>query len=588
MLYPKNTVTRTLISLDGMWKFQPEDGTIDPGKPLPAPQWMAVPGSFNSQTPDAKFNNRTGYFWYETTLVIPADQAQKRNVLHFGSVTHSCEVFLNGKKIGSHVGGFTPFEIDISVFAKAGDNDLKVRVSNILDNTTLPSADYHDGTVQPRFDFFNFAGIHRPVRLYSTNQTYLETIQVPYETDLVQTTVMPKITVHGDFASCQVSILDENNEVIDTTDSLTGELHISDTHLWQVGKAYLYQLRVSLFDENANLLDTYTHQFGVRTVAVKHNKFLVNGKPVYFQGFGRHEDFIASGKGLNLPLLNLDYQIMKDLGANSYRTSHYPYSEEAMQQADREGFLIIDEVPAVGFFLGFNVDLADKRVAKSTWDVLDPQANHEQALREMINRDVDHPCVVMWSIANEPAGHQAGAHEYFEPLCKLAKSLDWQKRPITWADIGNDDWDVDKIADLFDVICLNRYFGWYSEHGDLAAAKQALSENIEHWHGRFPDKPLLFTEFGADTVAGLHNLEREPYSEEYQTDLIAAYFDVFDKYPYIIGEQLWNFADFKTSDSLIRVNGNLKGVFTRDRQPKQVAGLLKDRWTHGVEDRAAK
>lgn len=179
-------------------------------------------------------------------------------------------------------------------------------------------------------------------------------------------------------------------------------------------------------------------------------------------------------------------------------------------------------------------------------------------------------------------------HEYFEPLCKLAKSLDWQKRPITWADIGNDDWNVDRIADLFDVICLNRYFGWYSEHGDLAAAKQVLSENIEHWHDRFPDKPLLFTEFGADTVAGLHKLEREPYSEEYQTDLIAAYFDVFDKYPYIIGEQLWNFADFKTSDSLIRVNGNLKGVFTRDRQPKQVAGLLKDRWTHGVEDRAAK
>lgn len=144
--------------------------------------------------------------------------------------------------------------------------------------------------------------------------------------------------------------------------------------------------------------------------------------PFYFKGFGRHEDSLARGKGVNLPLVNLDYHIMKKMGANSFRTSHYPYDEEAMRLADRMGFVVIDEVPAVGLFENFNVSLGGRMQAGETWVHMNTMKNHKHALREMIERDHDHPSVVMWSVANEPASHEPGAHEYFKEIIDYTKN----------------------------------------------------------------------------------------------------------------------------------------------------------------------
>lgn len=141
MLYPEQTATRTLEDLSGMWKFKPETTSVDPTKPLSDTVWMAVPASFNEQTMDKQLRQRDGYFWYETTFNVPQDQLKKRNVLHFGSVSQSCTIYLNGQEVMHHVGGFTPFEADVSHHLRAGKNDLKVRVSNLLDNTTLPAGD---------------------------------------------------------------------------------------------------------------------------------------------------------------------------------------------------------------------------------------------------------------------------------------------------------------------------------------------------------------------------------------------------------------------------------------------------------------
>ncbi|MDD6864457.1 MAG: beta-glucuronidase [Lactobacillus sp.] len=589
MLYPKMTATRTLTTLDGMWQFQPEKHVQDPAEPLDNPTWVAVPGSFNSQLLDEELNNSVGYFWYATTFQMPLEQLKRQNFLRFGSVSHQAEVYLNGHLVTKHVGGFTPFEANIDKFLKEGTNDLKVRVCNILDDTTLPSAKYdrESGKITYRFDFFNFTGIHRPVRLYSTNETYLTSVHVNYQTDLKQTVVTPQVKINGVYDHCEYVILDQNGKkVVKAKDN--EKLLISDTHLWQPNHGYLYQLVVNVMDEEGELLDTYTKEFGVRTVKVTKNQFLINDKPFYFQGFGKHEDFFASGKGLNMPLITLDHQILKSLGANSYRTSHYPYSEEQMQQADRDGIVIIDEVPAVGLFVGFNVNVEIPQKGQTTWNTLKTATNHELAIKEMMERDVDHPAVVMWSLANETAGHEDGAHEYYAPLVKLARSLDPQHRPMTWIDIMVDSAEKNQIGDLFDVICLNRYYGWYVAHGDLETAGKMLTAEIKKWHERYPEKPIMFTEFGADTVSGMHTINHSPYSEEYQTDFYRMYFKVFDQFDYIVGEQLWAFADFQTSSSMIRVDGNLKGVFTRDRRPKQVVGLLKQRWLHDYDDRCHK
>lgn len=585
MLYPQQTATRTLEDLSGMWKFRAETEPIDATKPLSDFVWMAVPASFNDQTMDQKLRNHLGYFWYETGFNVPVDQLNKRNVLRFGSVTHNAEVYVNGKLVVSHTGGFMPFEVDVTEQLVAGENDLKVRFNNLLDNSTLPSAalakDGDKYKMQTRFDFYNYSGIHRPVRLYTTGATYLDHIWVNYTVDGEVTKIHPEIHVAGDYVTATVEVIDEAEEVVANSESLDGELTIEHTHRWQSMNAYLYKLRVTLRGKDNELLDTYTKEFGVRTIKVENGKILVNEKPVYLTGFGRHEDSLASGKGLNMPLVNMDYQIMKNMGANSFRTSHYPYSEESMQQADREGFLVIDEVPAVSLFETFNVAVGIDMKKGETWKHLTTHENHKQALSEMIERDSDHPSVIMWSVANEPASHEDGAHEYFEEMINYTKELDNQKRPVTVVNIQFADADHDLIGDLLDVICLNRYFGWYIDFADLEAAKRDLKSELEKWHQLYPDKPIMFTEFGGDTVDGMHSLLRVPYSEEYQVDYYKANFEVFDELDYVVGEQLWAYADFVTDPGMIRIGGeNRKGIFTRDRKPKMVVHYLKDRWTN--------
>lgn len=583
MLYPEQTATRFVESLDGMWKFKSETTTVDPNKGLCDYQWMAVPASFNDQTLDKKLRDKIGYFWYETNFNVPSSQLRQRNVLYFGGVSQNVTVYVNGDKLGNHVGGYTPFEFDVTDFVHGGLNNLKLRVDNLLDASTLPSSDLNEKNgkydLKTRFDFYNYLGVNRPVKLYTTGNTYLEHIAVNYTINGEDTIVTPDLRILGSYDHLCYKILDQEGNQIVSKDS--APLVINNAHRWEPGKGYLYQLVVDVFDIDNNLIDTYSKEFGIRTIVVKNNTFLINGRPFYFTGFGRHEDSLAHGKGINLPQTNLDFQIMKWMGANSLRTSHYPYSEEAIRQADREGIVVIEEVPAVGLFENFHVNLAQKETNGSTWRHLTTMKNHKLALKEMIERDHDSPSVVMWSVANEPASHEDGAYDYFKEIIDYTKGLDPQERPVTIANIFMAKANNDKVAKLLDVICLNRYYGWYIDFDDFDKAKDDLSVELNEWHTKYPDTPILMTEFGADTIDGVHSLLHQPYSEEFQTDFYKAVFEIFDQYDYVIGEQLWTFADFATSPTMIRANSqNNKGIFTRDRRPKNVVQFLKNRWIH--------
>ena len=172
----------------------------------------------------------------------------------------------------------------------------------------------------------------------------------------------------------------------------TGRFTVSDASFWSMESPYLYKLSITLMDGDVRI-DQYQLDIGIRTVEVKGTELLLNGEPVYLKGFGRHEDFYVSGRALNQPLIVKDYSLMKWIGANSYRTSHYPYSEEEMQMADREGMLIIDEIPAVSLnFFGSEDDIQTRLTMC------------KQQLQELIQRDKNHPSVIMWSVANEPFG----------------------------------------------------------------------------------------------------------------------------------------------------------------------------------------
>ena len=589
MLYPIVTETRQVIDLNGIWSFYLDDETkeVDVTQPLETEDVMAVPGSYNDQAVLSAIRNHAGSVWYERDFIIPNTLHDERLVLRFGSATHQATVYVNGQKVVEHKGGFMPFEAEINDAVQKGKNRLLVEVSSLLDHTTLPVGNYSETTdengtikrqVDENFDFFNYAGLHRPVKIYTTSKTYIKDIVLNPSVSGKDASVKTTVDVVGDYDAIKVSILDETGREVATSDKADSAIDLKDVHLWQPLNAYLYTARVEVSSQG-EVRDVYEEPFGIRSVEVKDSQFLINGEPFYFKGFGKHEDGYYNGRGLNESLNVMDMNLMKWIGANSFRTSHYPYSEEMMRLADRQGLVVIDETPAVGLLSGFSAMLSGAGKEVNTWEEMDTTEAHEQVLRELIARDKNHACVVMWSIANEAASYQEGAREYFEPLIQLTKELDPQKRPTTLVLIMTSMPDTDLVIDLVDVISLNRYYSWYVDNGDIAAGEKALRQELQDWKEKYPEKPVLFTEYGADTVAGFHAIDDIPFTEEYQVRYYEMYHNVFDDFDQIIGEQVWNFADFETKVGVNRVQGNKKGIFTRQRQPKMIAHELRKRWT---------
>lgn len=589
MLYPIITETREVIDLNGIWKFKLDKGNGFNEKwyenKLEAAINMPVPASYNDLVEGTEYRDHIGWVWYERDFIVQERLFSERVVLRFGSVTHTAKVYVNGKLVVEHKGGFTPFEAEINDFIVKGKNRVTVAVNNIVDESTLPVGMYSEYEVpgfgkvvknSPNFDFFNYAGIHRPVKIYTTPKVFIKdiTIQTDYKDTIGNVKYDIELSAEADV---KISVVDQEGNLVALSDRTTGEISIDQVRLWEPLKAYLYTLRVELFS-NTKLIDTYEEFFGVRTVEVKKGKFLINNKPFYFKGFGKHEDSHVHGRGFDEALNVKDINLLKWSGANSFRTSHYPYSEELMRLADKEGIVIIDETPAVGLHLNFMAVSLNGGKARDTWKELKTFEHHKDIINELIARDKNHPSVVMWSIANEAATHEEGAYEYFKPLVDLAKELDPQKRPVTIVTEQMSSPERCKVADIIDVLALNRYYGWYIDGGNLELAKVKLNSELEEWNKRCPDKPIMFTEYGADTVAGFHDTTPVMFTEEYQVEYLKANHEIVDRFTNFVGEQVWNFTDFATSQGIIRVQGNKKGVFTRDRKPKLAAHFLRNRW----------
>lgn len=597
MLYPILTPSRMLSDLGGTWDFKLDDGSGFEQKwyesPLRDAIPIPVPASYNDLQEDVNFRDHYGWVFYQRKISVPKFLKEERIVLRCAAVTHRAKVYLNGELICDHQGGFLPFEIEITDCLRDGqENLLTIAVDNVIDYRTLPVGGqknmmsgmlgFDAGSTKkqnnPNFDFFNYCGITRPVKLYTTPKDYIADITVTAEVRGEDAVLSYTVDTVG-AGDCLVEMFDkEGNKVADSKGE-KGKLFISKVHLWQPLQAYLYDVRVTFGN------DIYTLPYGVRTVKVEGKQFLINGKPFYFKGYGRHEDTFPNGRGMNLPMNAKDMSIMKWQGANSFRTSHYPYSEEMMRLCDEEGFVVIDETTAVGINLQFGggANFGGKKIG--TFDPehgVKTQEHHKDVIRDLIARDKNHACVVMWSIANEPDSSGEGAYEYFAPLYELARELDPQKRPCTLVSVQLATTpQTDVSSKLSDVICLNRYYGWYFGGPDLEGPEKALRHELQEWEKI--GKPVIFTEYGADTVMGLHDTVPVMYTEEYQLDYYKMNNRVFDEFGIVIGEQVWNFADFATSQSLLRVQGNKKGLFTRDRKPKLAAHYFRERW-HQIPD----
>ncbi len=593
MLTPRQSSSREYLRLDGLWRFR-----FDPSaegvaarwwsRPLPGHREMPVPASYNDLVTDPGERDYVGDVWYQRDVWVPGSWEGRRIVLRCDAATHHGTIWSGNEKVADHRGGYTPFEADVTRLVTFGEPlRVTVRVGNELTMDTIPpgviSARPGGHRTQRYFhDFYNYAGLHRSVWLYSTPLSFIDGVVVRTDFDpgsgqgLVryQAEVVDDRGAYGSALTSAV-LRDADGAVVARASGPAGVLAVPSARPWQPSDPYLYRLDLTHGE------DEYSLPAGIRTVRVAGDRLLLNGEPVQLRGFGMHEDGPLRGKGHDDTRLVRDFALLKWIGANSFRTSHYPYAEEVLDYADRQGLLVIGETPAVGLHLSLG-HMGDPGARTFAPDRIGPAAAaaHRAAIAELIARDRNHPSVIAWSIANEPDTAEQAARPYFTPLVAAARELD-PTRPVCFANVATAPPEADVVSDLFDLICVNRYFGWYADTGDLAAAEQDLEDELRAWarHG----KPIVVTEFGADALAGLHALPATMWSEEYQVALIAASLRVFSRIPEVIGEHVWNFADFATAQAVHRPGGNHKGVFTRDRQPKAAAWLLRELWRPGAE-----
>lgn len=558
MLFPQNNNYRLTVNLNGLWEFKMVADDYIPFKRAEDTTMMAVPASYNDLVTDRVLKDYVGNVLYEKNIRLHNVMTRDDVYLRIGAACHRQIVYIDGRLVGEHIGGFLPLDLKITEFIKS-EFRLSIIIDNRLYNTSIPYGEVKDGKQTIHHDFYNYSGIHRDVTIYSVPRNHIK--------DIVIKTRIADQKAYVDFEiecnnKASVSIFDQEENLVGNFEGNSGTILVSNPKLWDIGKGNLYTLTAST--EN----DSYSEKFGIRSVEIKGEQILLNGRPIYLKGFGKHEDFFVIGKANNSAVNIRDFNCMKWINANSFRTSHYPYCEEIYDIADREGFLVIDEVPAVGFNFWSNVPVfCEERVNEGTLNT------HKKCIDELIKRDKNHPCIIMLSCGNEAASYEEKSGDYFKKIAEYARSLS----PWPLMLVENVNPNATKASEYFDVIGLNKYNAWYNNHSEIHLINAQLTADLKLWRDRF-HKPLVLTEFGADTIEGNHSLPGESFSEEFQVEYLDEMMKVMDEFDCVVGEHIWNFADFKTKQGLTRVRGNRKGIFTRDRQPKLAAHFVKRRW----------
>ena len=436
-MYPQSNSARSVRDLSGVWDFR--FNADEPWQPI------AVPASYNDQSPDPEFRRHYGMAYYRTTFTVPEGA---RRVLRFDAVTHNAVVRLNGHEIVTHRGGFLPFEADITALAQPGETvTLDVEVDNRIGHSSLPvgneggtaffgsdnagipaveagkARQQAQGINLPNFDFFNYAGITRPVHLCTTPAAYIRDVTVAAD---MTGTLRYTVDTVGE-GGVKVEILDAEDRVVACADGAAGTVQVENARLWQPrpGTPYLYTALVKFGK------DEYRQKFGFRSVEVSGHKFLINGAPFYFKGPCKHEDSAFRGRGYDACVTVTDLKLYEWLNANCLRMSHYPYAEEVYDLCDRLGIVVIDETPAVGIGAGAACD---------PYKTFPLKTYHSAVLRAMIERDKNHPCVVLWSLGNEPDTEHfpESARDYWRPLYEQAHAQDPKDRPVTMVCCQND------------------------------------------------------------------------------------------------------------------------------------------------------
>lgn len=510
---------------------------------------IKVPSDWNTQ--DERLYFYEGTVWYRKTFDFSNDDISNRVFINFGAVNYQADVYLNGKKLGLHKGGFTAFNFDVTDFIKDGSNSLVVKVDNKRGKSEVPTLNT---------DWWNYGGITRDVDLFVVPATYIKDYQInlmSVDTNQVEL----KVALLGKQISQQEVLvkLPELNMTTSITTNSKGEgrvlVNLPKITYWSPDTPKLYRVEIS------SLTDTISDNIGLRTIATKDKDILLNGKKVFLRGISIHEEYAKEGGGRVQNAEQARYLLTqaKALNANFARLAHYPHNEHTLRLADEMGLLIWSEIPVY-----WTID----------WDNKDTYHNAENQLIEMIARDKNRAALIIWSIANEtPVSDSRNA--FLAKLATKARSLDSTRLLSAAMEKHYDENDAnlavvsDPLSEIVDVVSFNQYIGWY----------EGLSEKLERTRWQIPyNKPVIVSEFGGGAKYGLRGDVNTRWTEEFQADIYQKTLVMLNDIEGFAGVSPWILMDFRSPR---RMHGfyqndfNRKGILSEKGEQKLAFGVLK-------------
>jgi len=548
----RTTSFRTQIQLAGFWDFLPDpQGRGEAARyfdRFPKPETrMWVPGTWNTY---ARYWHYEGPAWFRRRFQVPAEGRLR---VRFAAVFYKAKVWLDGKFLGSHEGGYTPFAFAEGNAAK-GEHELIVLADNRLDDESLPKAGV---------DWFPYGGIYRPVYAELVPDVFIQDFHVMASVAAGKNANLRVRAFLRNFSPAdreeQVRfevngrlLYSEKVKLSGRDPELSFSVPLADPRLWSPGSPVLYTARLYLPQAGD---DQYT-RFGVRSFVLDGPRLLLNGEPFKVKGANRHDDHPDWGPALPPHIIRQDVEILKRMGANAVR-SHYPTDEMFMDYCDENGLVFLEEVPAWQ-------NLPEQLAKEVVQDKIKTQ------FREMVYRDMNHPSVLSWSLGNEWPEFDK-SYTVIKSLVEYARSID-STHFITLVTGGA---RTGATSALLDLICTNwAQYLWYDPFTCPAPeeAEKAISK-LNRIHERFPDKPVLLTELGAaESQAGWHNWGNVKWSEEYQARNVSDSARYSLDSDWIAGGLVWQFSDTRSSPLRFlagRLRGwNAKGVVDGYRSPK--------------------
>ncbi len=518
-----------------------------------------LPASWIGHAPEMRLYQ--GLVWYQRSFDTPALAPGKRAFLRFGAADYAAEVFLNGKRVGRHVGGFTPFAFEVTGLLRAGSNQITVGVD---------SARTVDDVPPPVTDWETYGGITRSVSLVVVPQTYVDDAWIRLTRDgRIAATVRLDGPAKAGPVRVRIPALGFTLEGrADAGGRWTGSAPAPRAlKRWSPESPTLYDVRVEAGE------DVLADRIGFRTVEVRGEDILLNGKPVFLRGISMHEEELGADPVRAITpaaARALLTEIKQGLNGNFVRLAHYPHSEVMTRMADELGLIVWSEVPVYW---------------RVNWTNAETLRTARAMLAENIVRDRNRASIVLWSVANEtPVSDQRNA--FLRTLIADVRALD-DSRLVTAALLserkGNVSTIDDPLAADLDVMAINTYNGWYTP--DPLASLPGIE-----WRSPIR-KPLIFSEFGADAQAGNHDDPASPhkFSEEYQAEYYRQTLAMAERVPFLRGLSPWILKDFRSprrQHPVFQQGWNRKGVISEKGERKAAFFVLGEHYRKRAEQAA--